>query len=619
MGQAPSYSTKSKKAIALFEAGKQQISQRQFREAILSFRTAIEKDDKFVEAYIALAGLYRILRDDANVKANLLTAFSIQPTIPEALYEYFVLASLFMKEGDYANASFYLEKFYSFKPADKRILPIAERIRQNCQFAQAAIKKPLDFTPTLLPAPLNLFQTQYFPSLTADNQFLLYTVRNATQMLDEEDLYCSVRKEGAWQTPQQISTRINTKGNEGTASISGDGKTMVYTHCIPQNGCDLYMTTKVGEEWMQPRNLGNKINTSGFESQPSLSADGRTLYFTSDRRGSFGAEDIWVTTLDSTDAWTVPANLGTEINTPESDFAPFIHANGVSLYFASRGRVGMGGADLYQTEKKDSGWTSPKNLGYPLNTFADESGIFVTSDFSLGYFSKDFKDKTGAYASQLYSFSLSDSLKSAVSCIYLKGKVFDAETKRPINAKVELSNLENEKLEQSVVSDGKTGEYLVVLPFGKNYGLFASAPGYLYKSLHFNTGDEKFSSAESFDMYLQPIRKNSFAVLNNLFFESGSYTLDKASKTELQKLAKLMTESKIGLEVSGHTDNVGGMADNQLLSEKRAEAVCQYLISLGIPKTKLHAKGLGSSKPMGDNTTEVGRQTNRRIEIKVLE
>jgi outer membrane protein OmpA-like peptidoglycan-associated protein/Tfp pilus assembly protein PilF len=618
--QPAPYSTKNKKAIAFFEAGKQFLLQRKFQEAALSFNNAIEKDEKFIEAYIALAGLYRVLRDDAKVKFYLLSAFSIQPNIPEALYEYFVLSSLFMKEGDYANASFYLDKFYSFKPTDKRILPLADKIKRNCQFAQEAMKNPLDFSPNPLPSPINQFQNQYFPSLTADNQFLLYTVRNATQMLDEENLFFSRLKNGTWETPQQISGRINTKENEGTASISGDGKTMVYTHCFPENGCDLYMTTLVGNDWTQPTNLGNKVNTSGFESQPSLSADGRTLYFASDRRGGLGAEDIWVTKLDSNNAWTPPVNLGAGINTPESDFAPFIHANNITLYFASRGRPGMGGADLFITEKKgDTVWSVPKNLGYPLNTFADESGIFVTSDFSLGYFSKDFKEKTGNYASKLYSFQLTGSLKGSTTCIYFKGRVLDAETKLPIRANIDLTDLDMKKSEQSIVSDGRSGDYLLVLPSGKNFGLFATAPGYLYKSLHFNTEDKNFSSAESFDIYLQPLRKNSSAILSNLFFETGLYTLDKTSETELKKLAKLVIDNQLNVEISGYTDNVGTASDNQLLSEKRAESVCNYLKILGVPKTKLHSKGFGANHPIGDNTTEEGRQSNRRIEIKILE
>lgn len=280
----------------------------------------------------------------------------------------------------------------------------------------------------------------------------------------------------------------------------------------------------------------------------------------------------------------------------------------------------MGGMDLFVSEKKvDTGWTEPKNLGYPVNTFADESGMFVSSDFSKGYFSKDTKEVDGSYVSKIYSFELTDALKGSVSCVYLKGKVLDAQTRKPIKAKVELTNIEKDSLEQTVTSDAYSGDYLLVVPMGYNYGLFASAEGYLYKSLNFNTELEKLTSVDKFEILLEPLKKNSTAVLSNLFFETGKYTLDKNSKTELNKLATLIRQNILKVEISGHTDNVGTAKDNENLSAKRAESVCNYLISQGINKNLLVAKGFGASQPVGDNTTEEGRKNNRRIEIKILE
>lgn len=620
VAQQANYSTKNKKAINYYEAGKQLILQRKFEDAEHNFNLALEKDQNFVEVYIALAGIHRLQRDDPKTKHDLLTAFSINPTIPEAMYEYYVLGALFLKEGDYTNALFYLNKFFSFNPPDRRVVIAAEKMKKNCEFAEAALKNPVQFTPTLLDSPLNMFKMQYFPSMTADNQFMIFTVRNATQMLDEENLYCSSLDEGAWNIPKQLSDRVNTKENEGASSISGDGKTLVYTYCTPRNGCDLFISKRVRNEWMQPASLGNKINTSGWESHPSLSADGRTLYFASDRPGGQGKEDIWVTTLDSSNNWTRPRNLGDKINTVESDMTPFIHANGSTLYFSSKGWTGMGGMDLFFSEKKEeSGWTEPKNLGYPVNTFADESGMFVSSDFSKGYFSKDFKEPDGSYASKIYSFSLSEALKGSVSCVYLKGKVLDAQTRKPIKARVELSNVEKDSLEQTVISDPYSGDYLLVLPIGQNYGLFASAEGYLYKSLNFNTEKDKLASEDKFEILLEPLRKNSSTILSNLFFETGKYALDKNSKTELNKLASLIRQNLIKVEISGHTDNVGTTKDNETLSTKRAESVCNYLIDLGVNKQLLTAKGYAASRPIGDNSTEAGRQSNRRIEIKILE
>lgn len=619
IAQTPTYSIKNKKAIEQYELGKKFILMRKYNDAALSFDRAIEKEKEFVEAYLALASCYKVLRDEQKVKFNLLSAFSVKPDMPEASYEYFNLASILIREGDYKNASFYVEKFFSFQPKDKRVIPFAEKLRRNCAFAEEAMKKPLEFSPIILPSPLNRFRNQYFPSLTADGQYMLYTVRNATGMDNEENLYYSEKSGQNWLEPQQVSTRINTKENEGASSISGDGKTLVYTYCTPTNGCDFYITKKVGKEWSQPNSLGGNVNSKGWESHPSLSADGRTLYFASERAGGFGREDIWVTTLDSTGNWTHPVNLGPTINSEDSEFTPFIHPNGTTLYFASRGLPGMGGSDLYLAEKmNETEWSKPKNLGYPLNTYSDELGITVSSDFKWGYFSKDVKNNQGTYISTLYSFQIPESIKSENKCVYLKGKVLNASTSEPIKAKIELINLHTGKTEQEIVSDGQTGAYLLVVPSKKNYGLFVSSIGFLYQSLNFNTEEESFASMESFDVRLKPIQKNSEEALRNLFFESNRYELDTISETELAKLANLIRDNNIKVEISGHTDNVGSPQDNLVLSQKRAQSVCNYLISRGIKKDLVVSVGYGEKKPIGDNATEEGRKINRRIEIKIL-
>lgn len=619
LAQKPVYSTKSKKAIEQYEIGKNFLILRKYYDALPCFERAIEKDKQFVEAYIALAGCYRILRDDKKVKENLLIAFSIQPDIPEATYEYFSLASLLFREGDYKNTSFYIEKFFSFKPTDKRIIPFADKLRKSCAFAEIAMKTPLDFKPTALPAPVNQFRNQYFPSLTADGQYMLYTVRNATGKFDDEDLYFSEKTGSVWTEPQQVGNTINTKEYEGASSISGDGKTLVFTYGTRSEPCDLYYSKKTGNEWSKPKSLGSNVNTKDWDSQPCLSADGRTLYFSSERKGGFGREDIWITRLDSNDVWTSPVNAGPQINTSDSEFTPFIHSNGTTLYFASKGWDGMGGSDLFMVEKlNETDWTIPKNLGYPINTFSDELGLCISSDFSVGYYSQDQSYALGKYASSIFSFQVPESLKGTQKCVYVKGKVLNDATNQPLKAKIELINLQTGETEQDIISDEQTGAYLLVVPSSKNYGLFVSAVGFLYQSLNFNTEKEAFASRESFDVRLKPIQKNTEVALRNLFFETKKYDLDTISTTELVKLVNLIKANGLKVEISGHTDNVGTPIDNQLLSQKRAQSVCNYLISKGIKKEMLIFKGYGEAKPIGDNASEEGRKTNRRIEIKIL-
>jgi OmpA-OmpF porin, OOP family len=617
--QKPVYSTKSKKAIEQFEIGKNFLILRKYYDALPCFERAIEKDKQFVEAYIALAGCYRILREDKKVKEYLLAAFNIQPNIPEATYEYFSLATLVFREGDYKSASFYLEKFFSFKPTDKRIIPFAEKLRKNCAFAEIAMKTPLDFKPEVLSDPINQFRNQYFPSLTADGQYLLYTVRNATGKFDDEDLYFSEKINNNWTEPKQIGNSINSKEYEGASSISGDGKTLVFTYGSRSEPCDLYFSKKIGNEWSKPKNLGTNVNTKDWDSQPSLSADGRTLYFSSERKGGFGREDIWITRMDTNDVWTSPINAGPQINTSDSEFTPFIHPNGSTLYFASKGWDGMGGSDLFMSEKiNDKEWSLPKNLGYPINTFSDELGLCISSDFSTGYYSQDQSFALGKYSSSIFSFQVPESLKGTQKCVYLKGKVLNDVTNEPLKANIELINLQTGQTEQNIYSDETTGTYLLVVPSNKNYGLFVSAFGFLYQSLNFNTETEAFSSQESFDVRLKPIKKNMEVALRNLFFETNKYELDTFSTTELVKLVNLIKVNSLKVEISGHTDNIGTPIDNQILSQKRANTVCNYLISKGIKNEMLIFKGYGETKPIGDNLTEEGRGLNRRIEIKIL-
>ena len=617
--QKPIYSTKNKKAIEQYEIGKNFLILRKYYDALPCFERAIEKDKQFVEAYIALAGCYRTLREDEKVKKYLLIAFGIQPNIPEAAYEYFSLASLLFREGDYKNTSFYLEKFFSFKPTDKRIIPFAEKLRRSCAFAEIAMKTPLDFTPIALPAPLNQFRNQYFPSLTADGQYMLYTVRNATGKFDDEDLYFSEKKDNKWTEPQQVGNTINTKEYEGASSISGDGKTLVFTYGTRSEPCDLYFSKKTGNEWSKPKNLGENVNTKDWDSQPCLSADGRTLYFSSERRGGFGREDIWITRMDSNDVWTSPVNAGPQINTSDSEFTPFIHPNGTTLYFASKGWDGMGGSDLFISEKiSETEWTIPKNLGYPINTFSDEVGLCISSDFSVGYYSQDQSYALGKYASSIFSFQLPESLKGTQKCVYLKGKVVNDATSQPLKANIELINLQTGQTEQNIISDEQSGAYLLVVPSNKNYGLFVSKLGFLYQSLNFNTEAEAFVSKESFDVRLKPIQKNTEVALRNLFFETKKYELDTISTTELLKLVNLIKVNSLKVEISGHTDNIGTPIDNQILSQKRAQSVCNYLILKGIKKEMLVFKGYGEAKPIGDNASDEGRKMNRRIEIKIL-
>ncbi|RIJ42109.1 hypothetical protein D1627_07505 [Pontibacter oryzae] len=492
----------------------------------------------------------------------------------------------------------------------------------TADFAKQAMGQPVDFKPVQLPKTLNAFGLQYFPYTTADQRYFIYTARESARPEHDENIYVSQRSGEEWQRPLPISTNINTPANEGAATISGDGKTLVFTSCNrpdSQGDCDLYISFRTGSEWSRPQNMGKTVNSKAWDSQPSLSADGRTLYFTSTRGGGNGKEDIWVTYRNDDGGWQQPSNLGQPINSPARDMAPSIHMSGSTLYFVSDGHTGMGGLDIFKadltTNKK---WSAPQNLGYPLNTFADEGSLFITPDNKIGYYSRQVNNESGMPSIQLFQFDVPAAWQSKERSTYAQGRVFDAQTKKPVSAQVQLYNIDADSLMQQVSSDRISGEYTVVLTQGKQYALYVSSPGYLTNSLSFDYTSKALSPV-ALDVYLEPIKAGAAVVLSNLFFDTGKYTLERKSKTELDKLIAFMQlNPQVKIEIAGHTDDVGSDEANQVLSEKRAKSVVDYLNSNAIGKGRISYKGYGESKPVKPNTSEENRQVNRRIEMKIL-
>ena len=492
------------------------------------------------------------------------------------------------------------------------------------------MKHPVGEAPVTLPAPLNGFKFQYFPTLTADNRFLLFTGRPAAS--SGEDLYVSRQnKDGTFGAPMPISPVINSSYNEGAGSISGDGKTLVFASCDRPKAignCDLYISRRTGNNWSTPVNLGINVNSTEWDSQPSLSADGRTLYFTSTRRGGQGQEDIYVTTLQPNGTWSAAKNLGTPVNTAGKDMAPFIHASGTTLYYVTDGLIGMGGLDVFRCEKTPAGtWSEPRNLGYPLNTFENEASLFITSDNQRGFCSRSraSNEPTGGSRLvrerpvELFGFAVPQPVKARETSTYTQGRVFDANTKKPLKAEVKLYDLDTDVLTQFVTSDPEYGDYTVVLNEGHHYAMYAAADKYLLKSLSFDYSDQHTFNLTALDIYLEPVRSGRSVVLNNLFFNTNQYALKPQSRTELNRLIEFLQQYRdVQIEVSGYTDNVGTPESNQQLSQRRAQSVVEYLAGHGISTTRLRSKGYGQGHPLAANDTEPHRQMNRRIELHIL-
>jgi OmpA-OmpF porin, OOP family len=616
-------STTSKKAEKLYEESKEHLRARDFDRTIKALNNAIEADPKFVEAHFALAQAYSTLLQKDKAEVHFRRAAELSPDDKRLAPLYLQVAQFELQAGQFALAKANLEKFVKYaNPSAQRQVDAAKRQLADCNFAIEGLKNPLSINPQPVSKSINRQALQFFPVLTGDQQQMLFTARLTPDKNSDENIYLSTKVNGEWGEPTYIK-ELNTHTNEGTCTMSADGKTLIFTVCQESDSrqtfgsCDLFVSYKVGGVWQAPSNLGREVNSDRWDTQPSLSADGRTLYFVSDRAGSVGGTDIWRTRRNEKGQWQPAENLGREVNTPRSELGPFIHVNGKTLYFASDGYVGMGGYDLFKTERENGRWATPENLGYPLNDQRNQVGLFVTADSKRGYYSHEQSKNGMPFSSEIYEFELPDAIKPKVASTYVKGIVYDAATKRKLAAKIDLVNLANDTTEATVSSDAVDGGYLITLNRGSEYGLFVNCAGYLFKSLSFN-----YSGTEGgdvvIDIPLERVGKGSKIVLNNIFFETGKWDLQEKSQSELNRLLGLMKQNPdIKVEIGGHTDDVGSDAANLELSRKRAQAVVEYLTKAGVPAARLLSKGYGETKPQAPNDGDANRALNRRIEFVV--
>ena len=616
-------STKSKRAIELYTEADNFRVRGQYTQAINLLNEAIEKDKKFFEAYYRMGIVYMSLKDFARANSYFEKGLSLTYDPKKQKVFWFDLGESYFTLGNYDEAEKYLSLFLKEELANKQKIDRANLLLRNVRFARANKEVASAYKQKKLSDTINSYVMQYFPVLTADQQELIFTRRMGGGPNDDEDLvYSRKTTKGRWGIPQSISENINTRLNEGTCTISADGRKLIFTSCIGRDGfgsCDLYESKRIGDNWTVPKNLGLNINSAEWESQPSLSADGRTLYFVSDRRGGLGRRDIWMSTLNDLGEWTKARNIGKPVNTVYDEISPFIHVNNRVLYFASNGLTGFGGYDIFFTEKDSARWGTPANIGSPINNHEDQFSLFITADGKKGYYSHEEVRDAGYSVSNIYEIEIPEANQIRFKSNYVKGVVSDKETRQPLLAKIELINLEKNEVESLVESDSVSGQYLIVLTQGAEYALYVNKRGYLFQSLNFNYSEIKNFEPIVLNIDLEKAKEGSIAILQNIFFDVDKYDLKEKSITELQKVLKFLEDNpQTRVEISGHTDNSGSAVYNQQLSLKRAQSVYNFLIGNGLSAKRLSTKGYGSDHPIADNNSEDGRQKNRRIEFKLI-
>lgn len=620
---APVLSTKSKKAIELYTVADNFRVRGEYAQAIDLLNQAIAKDNKFTEAYLRLGLTYFSMKQYANAVKQYEKGLSLTDDLNKQKAFWFAMGEPYLLSGEYEKAMKVLKSFTDHEKTNKQRLDRAGMLYKSAEFALENKERPNDYRSSPLSDSVNEVELQYFPVLTADQSQLIFTRRITDDPNDDENLVVSRKNAaGRWMKAESISKNINTRLNEGTCSISADGRKLILTTCTGRDGigsCDLYESIKVGNDWSEPRNLGRNVNSSAWESQPSLSADGRTLYFVSDRRSGLGLRDIWVSTLDENGNWTRAVNAGPQINSVYDEISPFIHANNRTLFFATNGRPGFGGYDIFYTDRDSTGWTPPQNLGQPINNNGEQFSLFITADGTRGYYSHEEVLPSGHSRSKIYEAFIPPRNQLRFRSNYVKGVVRDSESGKPLGSRIELISIRTDERISLVSSDSVSGEYLMVLTQGDEYALYVTRPGYLFKSYHFNYSEVTSFEPITIDMNLEKVVAGSVAVLNNIFFDVDKYELMEKSSPELLKILSFLKENpKIRVEIGGHTDNSGSAAHNRELSEKRARSVYEFMVNHGIEKSRLSLKGYGPDRPLAPNETEEGRQKNRRIEFRIL-
>jgi outer membrane protein OmpA-like peptidoglycan-associated protein/tetratricopeptide (TPR) repeat protein len=586
--------------------------------AIRMINEALKIEPKYVDAYLSLAGINAEMKNYAESVSRFEKAFALDSVYTN---DYLLPYSISLAgTGRFNDALNSVNKFIIHPTLNERSIKAGEFRRTTYRFAieydKTHPEKDYVFKPQDLGDSINTADLEYFPSLTIDGKKLIFTKR----INGNEDFYESDLNNG-WGKAYPLPGNINsTTFNEGAQNISQDGKWLIFTGCNFPEGlgsCDLYISHLTKNGWSVPENLGPNVNSEFWESTPSLSPDKKDLYFSSNVPGGFGGKDIWVCHRNENGKWEEPSNLGPEINTPGDESTPFIHADNQTLYFNSNGHPGYSDKpDIFVTRKLPGGkWSKPENLGYPINTIDDEGSMIVAADGKTAYYSSDRSDTKGGL--DIYTFELRQDLRP-LKTLWVKGRVYDIKTKNGLPSSVELTDVNNRQLISKLQTD-EDGNYLVTLPVGKEYAFNVNRKGYLFYSENYDISEGTTDSTFEADIALQPIEAHAHIVLKNVFFDTKKTELKPESITELDNVVKLMNENpNIKILISGYTDNVGKPADNLTLSKGRAIAVVNYLLNKGVKNERLNFKGNGETNPVADNKTEEGRALNRRTELSIV-
>ncbi len=510
----------------------------------------------------------------------------------------------------------------------------AEIIIKRSKFFDNVLNNPVPFDPKPVPG-ITTGNDEYLATISPDGEYFYFTRRKEVEKRDifgstseEKELFtCSKRtSQGYYSLGEPLPHPFNHSTNEGSPTISLNNDLLVFARMsvTKVNGqdypnYDLYYSQWYDGEWSAPQSLGANVNRSdSWESQPSLSSDGRVLFFASDRPGGYGGSDIWFCERNSDGSWRKPVNLGPTINTKANERSPFLHTDSRTLYFSSSGHPGLGGMDVFYSKlKSDNTWQTPVNIGYPINSENDEVDFFVSLDGRTAYFSSNNIDNKDW---NIYQFELYEKARPQ-NMVIIKGEV-TSEDGDFSNTTVEIRDTASQVVATAQVNEF-TGQYAIATHVDtekpQDIILNVKKAGYAYDTKLVTVKQIENNVAVS-NAEIKKVEVGKTYQLNDIYYATNSYELTDQSKYLINLFVEFLKENPtVKVEIQGHTDDVGNDQANMILSQNRARSVYEYAISKNVDVNRLRYKGYGETRPIATNSTEEGRAKNRRTVFLIYE
>ena len=596
----------------------------QYGKAYIYLEKALEEKSDYAKAFFLYGQLKMEEEEFEHAQELLIKGVSICPLYSEEMY--WLIASMAFESGNYDKAAQYYETYLRFFGLSEEKKALAQERWDEARFLIEMYAKPVPYNPQPV-SGISTKDDEYLPILSADNDIAFYTRRRVKQVVGMlraetvEEFVTSSKEGGTFNFGDLMPYPFNLHENEGGASLTIDNNELFLTICESvddYNNCDIYYTARIDSFWTPLRRLLYPVNKSdSWESQPTISSDGNTLLFTSVRPGGKGGADIYSVSRTKNGSWGDLQSLS--INTQADEKSPFLHPDNQTLYFSSNGHKGLGGLDIFYVKKDTAGnWGEPQNIGYPINSDADDLGLFVSTDGKTAYFASNKLEGKGGW--DVYQFPLYKEARPE-RVLFLKGDVLDEFGDPLIASSIEIKSMKD-KSTFEVDVDVETGRYVAAVVLDKDEDVMVTVKDdfYAFNSKYVSAADENFSSPGKLDFEMKEIHEGEAFRINNIYFETDSFSLNQQAKHVLSAFVSfLQNRKKLKVAIHGHTDNVGHNEANLLLSTQRAQSVHDFLIASGIASARLSYKGFGEQKPLKSNLSEDGRSYNRRTEFYILE